>query len=79
MLSISSPFTVITFDEAVVDMVLADMTKITILSSLFFPLNVFRFCKVLQGPEGTHKVWMKNNFICFSSASVPRPSLLWGA
>lgn len=49
VLSISSPFTVITFDQAVVDMVLADMTKITILSSLFFPLlNVFRFCKVLR-------------------------------
>lgn len=40
MLSISSPFTVITFDEAVVDTVLADVTKITTLSLLsffFFP------------------------------------------
>lgn len=35
MLSISSPFTVITFDEEAVDVVLADMTKTTTLSSLF--------------------------------------------
>lgn len=35
MLSVSSPFTDITFDEEVVDVLLADMTKTTTLSSLF--------------------------------------------
>lgn len=35
MLSVSSPFTVITLDEESLDAVLTDMTKITTLSSLF--------------------------------------------
>lgn len=47
MLSISSAFTVITFEA--VDMVLADMTKITTLSSL---LSV-KCIQLLQGGAGT--------------------------
>lgn len=35
MLSVSSPVTVITFDEEALDTALAEMTKITPLSSLF--------------------------------------------
>lgn len=49
MLSVSSPFTVITFDEEAVDAVLADMTKITTLSSLFSG----DWLQLLHGAEGT--------------------------
>lgn len=49
MLSISSPFTVITFDEEVLDTVLADMTKITTLSFLFS----VKCIQLLQGDAGT--------------------------
>lgn len=66
MLSISSTSTFITFDEDVVDMVFADMTKIKH-SVLFSPLNVFSSYKVVKGPEGTHEKEKQLHlfFLCF--------------
>lgn len=71
MLSISSTFTSITFDEDVVDMLLADMTKFKH-SVLFSPLNVFSSYKVVQGPEGTHEEEKQLHlfFLCFCTKVI---------
>lgn len=52
MLSVSSPVTVITFDEEALDTVLAEMTKITPLSSLF---SSVKCVQLLQGGAGTRR------------------------